>query len=166
MDFALKHMKALMVHYCLLAYPNHNKPFHIYTNASIYQMGAYIVQDDKPVAFWLHKLDDAQLKYTVVTRNSLPLSWFWSQQKKVGIWFYTAFFVHIPLIYQISTYTSLYTRIFNFSHICDFHIPFVYQNSYTSSTYQIFLTYTRLTLRFFYHLFWFLMWLEVFLLIP
>ncbi len=28
-------------------------------------MGAYIVQDDKPVAFWTRKLNDAQLKYTL-----------------------------------------------------------------------------------------------------
>ncbi len=44
-------MKALMVQDCLLAYPNHNKPFHIYTDASSYQMGGYIVQNDKPFAF-------------------------------------------------------------------------------------------------------------------
>ncbi len=50
MDLVFKHMKALMACDCLLAYPNHYKPFHIYTNASNYQMGAYVVQDDKPVA--------------------------------------------------------------------------------------------------------------------
>ena len=51
MDIAFKHMKALIAQDWLLTYPNHNKPFHNYTDASSYQMGAYIVQDDTPVIF-------------------------------------------------------------------------------------------------------------------
>ncbi len=39
--------------------------FHIYTDASSNQMGAYIVQDEKPVAFLSCKFNDAQLKYMV-----------------------------------------------------------------------------------------------------
>ncbi len=62
MDLAFKRMKALMAQDCFLAYPNYNKPFHIYTYASNYPMGAYIVQDDKPVAFRSHKLNDTKLK--------------------------------------------------------------------------------------------------------
>ncbi len=78
MDLALKGTKALMAHDCLLtypnlAYPNHNKLFHIYSDVSSYQMGAYIVQDDKPVAFWAHKLNDVQLKYTVGDEELLSI---------------------------------------------------------------------------------------------
>ncbi len=65
-------MKAFIAQDCLLAYPKHNKPFHIYTDTSSYQMGAYIVQDDKPVAFWSCKLNDTQLKYTVSDKE-LPI---------------------------------------------------------------------------------------------
>ncbi len=36
-------------------------------------MGAYIVQDDKPVAFWSCKLNDAQLKYTVSDKELLSI---------------------------------------------------------------------------------------------
>ncbi len=65
MYLAFKQMKALMAQDCRLANPNYNKLFHIYTDHSSYQMGAYIVQDNKAVVFWSCKYNDAQLKYTL-----------------------------------------------------------------------------------------------------
>ncbi len=56
--------------------------------------------------------------------------------------FQMAFFVHILLIYQISTYAGLYTRSFDFSHFCDFQIPFVNHNSHILNHTPEFLTYT------------------------
>jgi RNase H-like domain found in reverse transcriptase len=48
----------------LLAYPDFDKPFHIYTDASDHQLGAVIVQDKKPIAFYSRKLNAAQKRYT------------------------------------------------------------------------------------------------------
>ncbi len=73
MDLAFKHMKMLMASDSLVVYPNHNKPFHIYTDASSYQMGANIVQDDKSVAFWSCKFNDAQTKYTLGNKELLSI---------------------------------------------------------------------------------------------
>ncbi len=73
MDLVFKCMKALMEQDCLLAYPNHNEPFQIYTDACSYQMGACIVQDKKNMPFWSCRLNDAQLKYTVTDKELLSI---------------------------------------------------------------------------------------------
>ena len=43
----------------LLAYPNFSEPFDIHMDASLYQLGACISQNRKPIAFYLQKLNPA-----------------------------------------------------------------------------------------------------------
>ena len=44
----------------LLKFPDFNKDFHIFTDASDFQLGGVITQEDFPIAFYSRKLNDAQ----------------------------------------------------------------------------------------------------------
>jgi hypothetical protein len=55
----------------LLCYPYFNEPvlFHLNTDASDHQLGAVIMQDKKPIAFYSQKLNTAQKRYTNTERK-------------------------------------------------------------------------------------------------
>ena len=61
---AFDDMKRLVSKEVLLAYPRFDQPFEVYTDASSYQLGAVIVQNNRPLAFFSRKLSEAQKKYT------------------------------------------------------------------------------------------------------
>ena len=65
--------KKLVCRDALLAYPDFNKPFYIYTDASHTQLGAVISQNNKPIAFYSRKLNPAQTRYTTTERELLAI---------------------------------------------------------------------------------------------
>ena len=62
-----------MAREAILAFPDFSKEFHIWTDASDYQLGAVICQDEKPIAFYSRKLSSAQKRYTTGEQELLSI---------------------------------------------------------------------------------------------
>ena len=62
---AFESIKAMIAREVVLAYPDFSQVFEIYMDASSRQLGAVIVQGNRPIAFFSRKLTGAQLKYTI-----------------------------------------------------------------------------------------------------
>ena len=68
-ETAFQRIKQVIARDVCLAYPQFDKPFVIYTDASTRQLGGVITQDNRPIAFFSRKLTSAQTRYTVTTTS-------------------------------------------------------------------------------------------------
>ena len=68
MQKAVDKMRLLMAANALAAYPNHNIRFDVYTDASDFQLGACIIQEGRPVAYFLQRLTKSQQTYTTMEK--------------------------------------------------------------------------------------------------
>ena len=70
MQKAFDKMRLLMAADALAAYPDHNKWFDVYTGATDFQLGACIIQEGRPVAYFLRKLKNLSKLYHHGKRNA------------------------------------------------------------------------------------------------
>ena len=70
---AFEEIKRIISAETILAFPDFQKPFHVHTDASDYQLGAVIMQENKPLAFYSRKLNDAQKKYPTGEQELLSI---------------------------------------------------------------------------------------------
>jgi hypothetical protein len=73
MQQALDKMRMLMAVNALAAYPDHNKRFNVYTDASDFQLGACIIQEGRPIAYFSQKLTKSQQNYTTMEKEMLSI---------------------------------------------------------------------------------------------
>jgi hypothetical protein len=70
---AFDNVKATIAKEVVLAYPDFTKPFEIYTDAYMMQLGSLITQGNRPIAFFSRKLSVMQTKYSVTKIKLLAI---------------------------------------------------------------------------------------------
>ena len=58
-------IKATVARYIVLAYPDYDQVFEIFTDASSKHLGAVITQNNRHIAFFSRKLSETQQKYSI-----------------------------------------------------------------------------------------------------
>jgi hypothetical protein len=70
---AFEDIKTIISRETSLSYPDFLKGFHIHRDSRDYQLGAVIMQDDRPLAFYSRKLNSAQKQYTIGKQELLSI---------------------------------------------------------------------------------------------
>ena len=70
---AFEEIKRVIAKETILAFPDFTKSFHIHTDSSDYQLGAVIMQNDRPLAFYSRKMNNAQRKYPTGEQELLSI---------------------------------------------------------------------------------------------
>ena len=70
---AFDKIKEILSNHAILAYSNFAQTSDLYIDAGGLQLGATLVQDDKPIGFYTGKLNSSQMNYTVGKKELLGI---------------------------------------------------------------------------------------------
>lgn len=70
---AFEKVKAAISKEVMLSFPDYSQPFQLYVDASEYQLGAVLKQENKTLAFFSRKLNKSQRNYTVGEKEMLSV---------------------------------------------------------------------------------------------
>jgi hypothetical protein len=73
-DLACNNIKHQMTQETMLTYPQFDKPFVVYSDASEKQIGGIVTQDNKPLGFFSRKLTETQRRYPVTEQELLAIT--------------------------------------------------------------------------------------------
>ena len=72
---AFETLKLNLITYPILKFPEFEKPFHIYTDASNFAIGAVLTQDKQPVCYISRTLNEHERNYSVTDKEFLAIVW-------------------------------------------------------------------------------------------
>ena len=72
-EHAFQNIKRFVAEDVMLRSPDHSKTFEIYTDASKYQIGATIKQEQLPIAYFSRKLTPTQRRYCTIEQEMLAI---------------------------------------------------------------------------------------------
>jgi hypothetical protein len=73
-ELAFNNIKHQMAQETMVTYPQFDKPFVVYTDASEKQIGGIVTQDNKPLGFFSQKLKEPQRRYPVTEQELLAIT--------------------------------------------------------------------------------------------
>ena len=109
----------------MIAYPNFSKKIVIHTDASDYQLGAAIAQEDTPISFFSRKINKVQPNYTTTEKELLSIVETLKKSRTISLGYKIEVHTnHKNLVHETTLMAS--DRLMRWRLIIEMYIPEIY----------------------------------------